>query len=628
MRKVMIVLFLVGLVCLLGITPVLAGEYNEAPVLKELAKIGKIPPVEERLPQEPLVVQPIERIGQYGGDWHHVTLSPTSSWINTRTGYEPFVRYARDARSIVPNIAKGWDVSDGGSTYVFHLRKGMKWSDGAPFSADDVMFWYEDILLNEELTPSFPRWLTTSGEQVKIDKIDDYTVRFRFSEPYGILLDWMAQFDTLFTPKHYMKQFHPRYVSMDKLEAMAKEKGFDFWYQLFGQQQHIAKNPDRPVIKPWKLASTGEVLVVMERNPYYWKVDPDGNQLPYLNRRLIDLISEPEVVNIKTMAGEYDAQLDFLPPANFTLFMENRKAGNYRVLNYKRGESGLTFFPNQTLKGDPVLLELFRNEKFRTALSLAINRDEIQELIYLGLADSVETVLFSSSMWGSAEAARIIERLYSYDPKRANDLLDQVGLQKRNNDGFRLRPDGKVLAITIDVPNAFLELVDGAELVKEYWDNVGIKTAVKSEKFEQFVLRTRASDAQVAAFQINNIGWVSDPRSYVPVSQDAYWGTQYGQWYLSKGKSGLEPPQDIAKLVDFYQQISNTLDMGERARLEEALFKYHTEKVIMIPVVGLIPNLAVVKENFRNLPEIAFNSWPLRFPGYLNPEQFFIEGGN
>ena len=600
------------------------GQYKEAPMLAELVRQGLLPAVAERLPQEPLVVQPVEEIGQYGGDWRHVTLSPTSSWINRRTGYEPLVRYALDATSIAPNIASGWSVEDDGKTYIFTLREGMKWSDGAAFSADDVTFWYQDKLLNEELTPSFPRWLTTEGERVNIVTVNDYEVRFEFSAPYGVFLNWIAQSDTLFSPKSYLEQFHPSYVSAEKLSALAAEQGFEFWYQLFGKQDHIATNPERPVIKPWKLTSSGDQQVILERNPYYWKVDPEGNQLPYLDRRVVSLISETEVLNIKTMAGEYDAQLDFLPPSNFTLFMENREDGDYRVLKHKGGESGLALFPNQTLKDDPVLAELFRDAKFRTALSLAIKRDEVKEILYLGIADSVETVLFASSMWGSPEASEIVDRLYSYDPNRANVLLDELGLQERNEDGFRVRSDGKVLEITIDVPTAFSELVDGVELVKDYWERIGIKTFVKSEKFELFVLRTRASEAQVAAFEMNRIGWVADPRSYVPVSPDAYWGPQYSQWYLSNGEMGVEPPPEVVRLIELYEQVSRSIDMEERARIAEALFADHAEQVIVIPTVGLTLNVAVVKDDFRNVPDVAYNAWPLKYPGYLNPEQFFI----
>jgi peptide/nickel transport system substrate-binding protein len=256
---------------------------------------------------------------------------------------------------------------------------------------------------------------------------------------------------------------------------------------------------------------------------------------------------------------------------------------------------------------------------------LSINRDEIQELVYLGLAQGVETVLFSQSMWDSPTATRIINESYSYKPDVANRLLDELGLTERSGDGFRLRPDGKELSLLIEVPQSWPELIDAATLVQEYLDDVGIKATAKTQDDSLVVKRTQSDDVQVVGYLLTYIGWISDPRDYVPVAGwGCYWGNQYAQWYNSGGERGMEPPSEIMKIIDLYGEISMTLDMNERARLEEELFQHYAEQVIGIPVVGLIPNLAVAKDSFQNLPEIAFNSWPLRYPGYLNPEQFYI----
>jgi len=361
-------------------------EFSEAPILAKLVEEGKLPPVEERLPDEPAVVEPIEEIGEYGGTWRHATQSQTSSWVNVRTGYEPLVRYARDGKTIIPNIVKSWEIRDDGKTYIFYLRKGLKWSDGEPFTADDIMFWYEDILLNEDLTPAFPTWLTVDEQPAKIIKVDEYTVRLEFSKPYGILLDWLAQYDTLIPPKHYLKQFHPRYVPKEELERLAKDSGFDFWYQLFSNKNDVALNSELPVLKAWKLASTSQTVAVLERNPYYWKIDPAGNQLPYIDKRVVDILPDADVLNMQTLAGNFDAQLEFLDPGNFTVFKEGEETDNYRLLRWKRGESGFALFPYQIIENDPYLTSLLHNREFRLALSLAINREEINEIVYLGLA--------------------------------------------------------------------------------------------------------------------------------------------------------------------------------------------------------------------------------------------------
>ncbi len=250
------VMILVGAICLIGAVIALAQKeyvpgakiystlaeyekftgkkiekFHEAPMLRVKVAAGELPPVEERLPEEPMVIEPYEEIGQYGGTWHHATISPTSSLINRRTGYEPLVRWSCDAMSVIPGVAKEWKISNNGKTYTFYLRKGMKWSDGYPFTADDIVFWYEDILLNKELTPVFPEWLITGKEPVKIEKLDDYTVRFNFTQPQGLLLENLAFHEEIFYPKHYLKRFLPHYTSKEELEKMAKKEQFKFWHQ-------------------------------------------------------------------------------------------------------------------------------------------------------------------------------------------------------------------------------------------------------------------------------------------------------------------------------------------------------------------------------------------------------------
>ena len=230
-------------------------SFGEAPALAKLVVEGKLPPVEERLPDEPAVVEPVEEIGEYGGTWRRAAVSPTDTMIHVRLGYEPLVRWARDGKTIIPNLCTSWEVEEDGKVYTFHLRKGVKWSDGEPFTADDIVFWYEDILLNEDLTPSFPAWLAPKGEPVKVEKVDDYTVKFIFASPYSLFLEYLAGPDTgphIFNyPKHYLKQFHPEYTRDEELAALTKEAGFDFWYQLFGDKAAPYTNPDLPTLRPW-----------------------------------------------------------------------------------------------------------------------------------------------------------------------------------------------------------------------------------------------------------------------------------------------------------------------------------------------------------------------------------------
>lgn len=217
------------------------AKYNEAPMLAQLVKEGKLPPVEQRLPEEPLVYKPVHEIGKYGGTWRAGFTGPADGQNIDRIVHDHLIYWDTAVTKVVPHIAKGWDISDGGRTFTFYLRKGMKWSDGAPFTADDIMFWYEDMYLNEELNPIKAAWMSAGGKPGVVEKVDDYTVRFRFEVPYYTFLETVASLEVaghftrggeamgLFAPKHYMKQFHPKYTDRAELERKAKEAKFDNW---------------------------------------------------------------------------------------------------------------------------------------------------------------------------------------------------------------------------------------------------------------------------------------------------------------------------------------------------------------------------------------------------------------
>jgi len=597
MIRKLTMLLLSGAICLMGIIPVLAqsqygqyatiGEYekatgnkikkfNEAPMLRVKVAAGELPPVEERLPEEPMVVEPVEEIGQYGGTLHQATSSPTSSLINRRTGYEPLVRWARDGRTVIPNIAKNWEISDDGKTYTFYLRKGIKWSDGKPFTADDIMFWYQDVLLNKELTPVFPPWLTIRGEPVKIEKIDDYTVKFNFTASHGLLLEYLAFHEEIFYPKHYLKRFHPRYTAQEEMTKMVKESGFEFWYQLFGEKANVALNPELPVIKAWVLKTKSPTQVILERNPYYWKIDPAGNQLPYIDRRMLYLIADAEVINMKAMSGELDFQSLFLGFQNYTLFMKNREQGNYRVLKWINPPGIPTIYINQNCK-DPVLRKLFEDRRFRIALSLAINREEINEIVYFGIGEPAQALPHRMDPY--YQEGKYLE----YDPKRANELLNEIGLTERDKEGYRLRPDGKPLSLVAELlVGEAGETIDMWELVKSYWKEIGVKVDLKVQAPPLWVSRATGNEQQIAGYLIAGIHWAINPVGYVPTQSTTYWAPLYGIWYATGGKSGEEPTGDIRKLQELYDKMKETVNEEEKLKIGREIISLHVNNLWVI----------------------------------------------
>jgi peptide/nickel transport system substrate-binding protein len=363
-------------------------KYNESPMTAALVREGKLPPVEQRLPKNPIVVKPLEEVGVYGGTLRRAWMGPGDRWGIAKICYDAnnLMRWASDSKTILPWLVEKYTVSKDGRVFTFKLREGLKWSDGHPMTTDDVIFWYEDVIGNEELTPTFPSGFVQDGVRAKFIKVDDYTFRIEFKNPnpmfiytfptQGWFIDNSKGSFAFYAPKHYLMQFHPKYTPKDKLEALAKQKGFNKWYELFQFMIDYIQNPDLPTMSPWKILSKSpnEPVFVMERNPYYPVVYTEGNQLPYIDRVVHYLVSDAEMINMKAVAGEIDFQARHMRLPNYTLFMQNKDKGNYRILIWRTGTGAdPAIYLNQNVK-DPVKRKLFQDARFRQALSLAINR--------------------------------------------------------------------------------------------------------------------------------------------------------------------------------------------------------------------------------------------------------------
>lgn len=265
------------------------AKFGEAPQLAQTVIGGNLPPVDQRLPSQPMVIQTFGQTGQYGGTLRRFYLGPSDGCNFFRVSRASLVRFSTDGFSFIPSVARGWEVSDDGKQWTFFLREGMKWSDGDSFNADDILFQYEEVILNEELsggaTPSFLRSLDKAAT---VEKIDDVTVRFNFPNPNFIFLEIAAQADEAcygstrnipWTPSHYMKQFHIKFNPNANEDA--KAAGFEDWTQLYDDKVSYNLNPDKPAISPWHFTSPlGGQLVRAERNPFFWAVDPRGQPAP------------------------------------------------------------------------------------------------------------------------------------------------------------------------------------------------------------------------------------------------------------------------------------------------------------------------------------------------------------
>ncbi len=605
-------------------TPAAPAKYKEPPALAELVKAGKLPPVEERLPKEPLVLDVVEEIGQYGGNWRRVWLGPSDAYGMYRIVGETLLKWSPDSTKVIPNVAKSWEVNEDATEFTLHLREGMRWSDGHPFTADDFMFWYEDIQLNEELTPVKFSRMMLGDEFGKMEKIDDYTVKISFSRSYGLFEMQMASEFVCYAPKHYLQQFHPKYADKDKLEAAIKEAGVETWNQLFANKNSWLNNKELPVLHPW--ITNGEptaTLWVCERNPYYWKVDPQGNQLPYIDRVTHELLQDRQLVTLKAIAGEIDMQYRHMQVKDIPLYMENREKGDYRVLMWPNtlGSEFVLMF-NQNWDKDPVVAQFLRSKEFRRALSVAINREEISKVAYLGLAVPRQSTLIPESPGYNPDWEKAWTE---YDPDKANQMLDELGLTEKDSDGFRLRPD-KQGPLTIII--SAVGIGEAHELVKTYWEAVGIKTILDNQERSVHYEKMAANELQVAT-------WGNEEMIYPLFLVYPWWVMPYGTasriaplsglWYASGGKQGVKPEGDLLRVIELYEEAKATPDEQKRFEVAMEMMRLNAENLWTIGTVVTREWPVIVKNKFRNVPEKHLLGTVNLAPGNANPPTWFFK---
>jgi peptide/nickel transport system substrate-binding protein len=611
------------------------GAYKEAPMLAEMVEAGELPPVDERLPDNPLIVAVADEIGQYGGTLDRGFLGPSDHNNYTRVVYDALVRFSPTGSEVIPHYASGWESNEDFTEWTVRLRPGAKWSDGEPFTADDIMFWYNDILLNEELTPTVPVWMQNAdGSVVTVEKLGDYAVKWTYAEPNTAFLLDLANKDgadasilnLAFVPAHYMEQFHPNYVEQEELDAKVAEAGFETWTELFSVEALPQLSGNRPSMAAWVPdgTSVSDQVFVIKRNPYFVGVDPAGNQLPYIDEVRFTFFADKEALNLAAVAGEIDMQGRHINMSSYPVLKENEEAGNYRVVTWPTfGGSDAVVMLNQTWQGPEG--EIFQNKDFRIALSHAIDREAIKELAFLGLGEARQGVPapFHPYYPGDEWAFQYTE----YNPDLANEILDEV-LPDKDADGFRTLPDGSPLDIEISVVPAFAVWPDIGQLIVEDWADVGVRAHLQiRERAQHFAMRP-ANELMAEIWNEDTTGFpFSGQPKFDPRSDPALtFAPLVGKWYFTNGAEGVEPPPEIKQLVDLIDE-GKTSPRGRQIEIAQELFKVWSDNVWEIGTVGLTPmiqGVLVVNDNLMNVPEVAGNDWPLRTPGDTRPEQYFF----
>lgn len=585
-------------------------QYKESPMLTELVQAGQLPPIEERLPPNPVVVETTNSIGQYGGTLYATGMAPETTNDAQIGAVAGLFHFSDDLQTVTPEVAESYELLDDNKTCVIHLRQGLKWSDGAPFTADDMMFFFEDFQFNTDLYPTLGTSWQPGGEPMKVTKVDDFTVKFEFAvpNPAFALLHFSGAPIEPYRPKHYAQKYHIKYN--EKADEEAKSAGYDNWQAQFKAQvreshNYGAQDPEMPVMGPWRLVKVDSQRQYYERNPFYWKVDTEGNQLPYIDKMQVEYTSSLEVTNLKAISGEVTISgLDMLL-INYPVLKENEQAGDYTVkLVYSERGSDVAFALNQ-VHPDPVVKEIFGDVRFRQALSVAINRDEINELVFLGQGVSRAATINESASFFKQEWA---DHYAQFDQELANQLLDEMGLDKRGSDGFRLRPDGQPFTFMLEYLPHEGPKKETFELVVKHWSEVGLKAEAAARERSYLITRLQANEHDISGWhvdrQLERAAYTYGSTQKLGPGGDSaiLWGKPWRDYFISGGKAGVEPPAEAKELFDAYSEWQKTeLGTPENQETGQRVYDLVAQNLWVVGVIGQGPQPVIVKNNLENV---------------------------
>jgi peptide/nickel transport system substrate-binding protein len=607
---------------------------KEAPELAKKVAAGDLPPLEERLPKSPLVVEPTDRVGQYGGALHNGLISTNvDPYVYTLAGYDNLLRWTEEwtgalgDSEIMPNLAESYEVSDDATSFTFSLREGTKWSDGKPFTADDIVFAVNDVYLDEELWPVPPSILQAGGKTGRAEKVDETTVKIVFPVSNGLFLKRLCTYDgRYFTvmPRHFLSRFHKKYNS--DVAAIAEEEGFDDWVQLFAAKSAggaMGHTSELPALTAWRTQASfdeGDNAVTMTRNPYYWKVDPDGRQLPYLDEISWDKISSLEIPLLRTLGGEYNFEagpdIRYNTEDNKPVLAKDRSKGGYDFVPATDTRfSVMAIFLNLSNK-DPVKRQVLQNRDFRIALSYAINRKELSAAVWRHLGEPYQAApLPDSALYDEEFATQYLE----YDVDKANEYLDKA-FPDKDGDGWRLGPDGKRISFIIDYVGVYTgEWPHAVQLLQSYWR--AVKVYVSSENISREADLDRQDANEQDARIWHGEGGMDPTLARVFGPAAPLWDT----WYDSFGETGEEPPEKVKRMMDLYRQVETTASVEEQERLMKEYLKIAKEEFYVIGTIKQTEKYFIAANNLLNVPKEMMMGWHYPSPGPSRPEQYFIE---
>lgn len=613
-----------------------AMAYQQAPVLNAAVAAKQLPPVSQRVSDKPLIIKPFNRIGTYGGTLRTAMRSNSDhNSILRMIGNQGLTRWSPDFNSVEPNVAERWTMGNNASEYIFKLRSGMKWSDGSPFTADDILFSMNDLVGNKEFLSVPPAAYLIKDKYVETTKIDDYTVKFRFAAPYLGFPEALAlpinQHPVLYQKK-YCSQFHPKYnPNVAALMTAAHVQNWPTLMRLKCGDIEVPTrwgNPERPTLDPWIIKDpyTGSTTrVVLTRNPYFWQVDTAGNQLPYIDTVQFAEISEVETILLSAINGQLDFQHRHIYAIqNRPVLSENAQKGNYKVMGLSNmAANSVAMYLNFSTK-NAKLRELIRNKDFRIALSDATDRAEINDIVFLGQGEPWQVGPLKQSRWYNEQLAK---QYTKYDPKDANVLLDKLGLTKRDAAGFRLYPDGSGrVKLNAIVSIGLQQQLDSLELVSRQWAKVGIEMVVLSSERTLFYDRANNNDYDISADMVGGgLDITMNPRAVVAVHpQESRQSLPWVKWYLSGGKQGEEPTASMKKRMALYDAWQGAATQAAADSAFKQMLQLAADEMEVLGLVRPPKDPAIHSNRLQNVYEDMPAGWSYATPGPSLPQQWFF----
>jgi peptide/nickel transport system substrate-binding protein len=605
----------------------------DSPFFAAQVTAGSLPPIEQRLPSSPRIVDvsgPGREPGRHGGTLRQLMGDQRDIRMMTLYGYTRLVGYDQNL-DLAPDILESVDEQEG-RIFTLKLRPGHRWSDGSPFTAEDFRYWWDDVANNKRLSPGGPpQALLAAGEKPVFEVLSPTEVRYSWAKPNPVFLPSLAgaQPTYIYMPSGYLKQFHEGYADKATLAASVKQARVKDWGSLHERlsRMYRPENPDLPTLDPWRnITPLPAEQFTFQRNAYFHRIDQNGRQLPYIDEATLT-VGTHSLIPAKTAAGESDLQARYIRFDNYTFLKDASKRMGFEVKLWKRAEGAyFALMPNLNAI-DPVWRDLNRDLRYRKALSLAINRRDVNKVIFFGLAkESGNTALPESPLYDPENATMWMEQ----DRAMANRLLDEIGLGERDAEGVRMLPDGRRLEFTIETAGESTEETDILDLIKQDFYAVGVKIYPRSTQRDVFRRRILAGQTVMSAWTGMDNALVAaemEPDALAPTSSMQFNWPRWGQFIESGGREGEAPDLPaVEKLVRLHKDWRVSATHDERKRIWREMLKINAEQLFTIGVVNGTLQPVVVAKTLRNVPDKGLYSFePGAFFGRYMPDTFWFD---